>query len=682
MFVKKNAKFLSVLLGLLLLLPILPAGTSSAATTNVASGITPTCSGAIDNASRTTDGDINTANYCSVTTGVTWIMLDFGASYDINKVNLWHYYGDGRTFHDVIVQLSNTSNFSTKTTVFNNDANNSAGQGTGTDSEYAETSNGKEITFTTVNARYMRLYTNGSTANNYGYYVEVQAWTSDGEPTPTPTVTSSPTPTPTIQGIYEDFEDNIADGFTVDTGTYTIITDGTKVYNTTSSAARSVVGDSSLSDLSAESKVKVTSWSASTGRTAGLLGRFSNSNNYYLFIWEDNNLIIKRKVNGALTTLASKAYTLSLNTWYIFKAEMEGTLLDFYVNGTKELSASDISLSSGKIGFISFNGNVSYDDFYAGYAIVPTPTSSPTPTPTPTPTTTATTPPEGTDLFGVTKMYDTKSGGREWYSNWIQNMAKQWCGTCPFDPMVDFNNGSQYVEIATNSGDKELIISSTDPDNNYPRIYIGNAATENFWDNVEVTFYCKAVSLSSNICGWGGLEAVIKTTHYPDGYNNNAENDNCRGYGGRITYDGDSDIEKEMCHSPNRNARTSPIYPWGDGVYMPLNQWIGYKFIGTTCNNGTKVHLKLYIDTVSNGNLANQQWTLLKDITDEDNITSIWPSGQSNTAASSYRTGSPYVGKALCGSNKTTQKWVYIRTDGVREQRYKYMSVREINPEP
>lgn len=509
MFTKRKIKFLSGLLGSLLFLPILSAGPSSAATANVASGIVPTCSGAIDYASRTTDGDINTGNYCAVAAGVTYITLDFGESYNIGKVNLWHYYGDGRKFRDVIVQLSNDSSFSAKTTVFNNDTDNSSGQGTGTDSEYVETASGKEITFTPVNARYMRLYTNGSTVNNYGYYVEVQAWTTDSGSTPTPAPTVTPTPTST-----------------------------------------------------------------------------------------------------------------------------------------------------------------------------PTTTPTTTSTPAPTPTATATTPPDGTDLFGITKMYPTKASGREWFSNWTQNMAKQWSGTCSIDPLLDFNNGSQYVEIATVNGDKELIISSTDPDNNYPRIYIGNAAVNDFWDNVEVTFYCKAVSLSDNICGWGGLEAVIKTTHYPDGYNNNAENDNCRGYGGRITYDGDADIEKELCHSPNRNARTSPVYPWGDGEYLPLNQWIGYKFIGTTCSNGTKVHLKLYIDTVSNGNPANQQWTLLKEITDEDNITSIWPSGQSNIAASSYRTGSPYVGKALCGSNRTTQKWVYIRTDGVREQRYKYMSIREIDPEP
>jgi len=192
----KSMKLLAIPL-IISLLTILPVNISTAASTNVAAGKLPTCSGAMNSPAYTTDGNTSTGNYTSVATGVTWIQIDFGASYDINKVNLWHYYGDGRTFHDVIVQLSNDSSFTSKTTVFNNDADNSAGQGVGTDAEYAETSSGKEITFSDVNARYIRLYTNGSTANAYGYYVEVQAWTSDGGPTPTPTVTPTPTATPT-----------------------------------------------------------------------------------------------------------------------------------------------------------------------------------------------------------------------------------------------------------------------------------------------------------------------------------------------------------------------------------------------------------------------------------------------------------------------------------------------------
>ena len=62
------------------------------------------------------------------------------------------------------------------TTVFNNDTNNSAGRGTGTDSEYAETSAGLDIGFSGVNARYVRFYSNGSNMNSNNHYVEIEVY--------------------------------------------------------------------------------------------------------------------------------------------------------------------------------------------------------------------------------------------------------------------------------------------------------------------------------------------------------------------------------------------------------------------------------------------------------------------------------------------------------------------------
>src|SRR6185369_13807513 len=98
-------------------------------------------------------------------TGAQWIQLDLGQAVPITRIVVWHYFGDGRTYHDVIVQLSSVADFSTKTTVFNNDGDNSAGQGTGAQAEYAESSGGKALPFGAVTARYVRLWTNGSTAN-------------------------------------------------------------------------------------------------------------------------------------------------------------------------------------------------------------------------------------------------------------------------------------------------------------------------------------------------------------------------------------------------------------------------------------------------------------------------------------------------------------------------------------
>ena len=172
-----------------------PTPTPTAPAGNLVAGRIATTSAAFLNISRVTDGDKNTANYADSypNDNLQWIQLDIGVSYNLNDIKIWHYFGDTRSYHDVIVRLSNTADFSSGvTTVFNNDTNNSAGLGTGTNAEYTETSGGKDISFSPVNARYVRLYSNGSTANGSNHYVEVEVYATNGTPTPTPTPTAIP----------------------------------------------------------------------------------------------------------------------------------------------------------------------------------------------------------------------------------------------------------------------------------------------------------------------------------------------------------------------------------------------------------------------------------------------------------------------------------------------------------
>ena len=80
-------------------------------------------------------------------------------------------------YHDVIVQVSNDPIFAADVaTVYSNDTDNSAKLGTGTDNEYTETSAGLNVQFDTVNARYVRLYSNGSNMNNSNHYVEAEVY--------------------------------------------------------------------------------------------------------------------------------------------------------------------------------------------------------------------------------------------------------------------------------------------------------------------------------------------------------------------------------------------------------------------------------------------------------------------------------------------------------------------------
>ncbi|MGO4180551.1 glycoside hydrolase family 18 protein [Paenibacillus sp. TAF43_2] len=152
----------------------------AAAAQNIAAGKTPTSNASLVNASLATDGASNNSNaFTEAGTGKKYIQIDFGGSYYVNKIMLWHYFADSRTYKDVIVKLSENSAFSSSTTVFNNDADNSSSQGAGSDAEYAESAAGKTIVFNPVKARYLRIYSNGSSINAYNHYVEIQTWSVD-----------------------------------------------------------------------------------------------------------------------------------------------------------------------------------------------------------------------------------------------------------------------------------------------------------------------------------------------------------------------------------------------------------------------------------------------------------------------------------------------------------------------
>ena len=146
---------------------------------NLASGKLLTSSVAFSDILRINDKSLDTTSYSDSTPsiGLQWVQLDLGASLALGDVKLWHYYGDIRKYHDVVVQVSNDSSFKKGvTTVFNNDTDNSSGLGIGKNAEYVETSAGKDISFSTVKARYVRLYSNGSTENQYNHYVEVEVY--------------------------------------------------------------------------------------------------------------------------------------------------------------------------------------------------------------------------------------------------------------------------------------------------------------------------------------------------------------------------------------------------------------------------------------------------------------------------------------------------------------------------
>jgi len=95
--------------------------------TNIA--LSKSVSGATTN-NRITNGDINTTVYASGSSGLQHVIIDLGAVYEIVSVKVWHYYADGRIYHDTRTECSVDK--SVWFTIFNS----------ATEGKYKETANG------------------------------------------------------------------------------------------------------------------------------------------------------------------------------------------------------------------------------------------------------------------------------------------------------------------------------------------------------------------------------------------------------------------------------------------------------------------------------------------------------------------------------------------------------------
>ena len=109
--------------------------------------------------------------------GSQWVQMDLGASAEIFALVIWHAHASTKVYHDVIVQVSDDPEFKKDVqTVFNNDQDNSSGQGAGKDLEYFESQYGKRIDAKGVKGRYVRFYSKGSTESALNEYTELEVY--------------------------------------------------------------------------------------------------------------------------------------------------------------------------------------------------------------------------------------------------------------------------------------------------------------------------------------------------------------------------------------------------------------------------------------------------------------------------------------------------------------------------
>ena len=128
---------------------------------------------------KITDGDKEPSDQSIIflRKGTQYIQMDLGSPHELFAIVIWHAHNTPKVYRDVIVQAADDADFKENVrTLFNNDQDNSSGVAVGTDREYFETYEGRLIDAKGAKARYLRMYSKGSTESALNEYSEVEVY--------------------------------------------------------------------------------------------------------------------------------------------------------------------------------------------------------------------------------------------------------------------------------------------------------------------------------------------------------------------------------------------------------------------------------------------------------------------------------------------------------------------------
>jgi hypothetical protein len=137
-----------------------------------------------------------------------------------------------------------------------------------------------------------------------------------------------------------------------------------RVYRQSSVTGEAIatLNNSDWTNQAVEADIRPTVFSGSD-RWVGLATRFTDEANfYYVTARSSGNLVLKRKVNGAFSTLASAPLQVAINTDYRLRLEAAGDRLRVFVNGVKVLEAHDAALRHGRAALITYKAKADFDN--------------------------------------------------------------------------------------------------------------------------------------------------------------------------------------------------------------------------------------------------------------------------------------------------------------------------------
>jgi hypothetical protein len=137
-------------------------------------------------------------------------------------------------------------------------------------------------------------------------------------------------------------------------GTWTVATvNSTKVYRQSDTAFAqyfSTLKPANYTDFLYSSMLRSTK-AIQAGRSIGIVFRYKDLYNQYIFDNYDNEFRLVKKVNNASTVLKTVSGAITMNQWYNFSVLVQGSDIRCYVDGVLKINFTDSSLKYGSVGF-------------------------------------------------------------------------------------------------------------------------------------------------------------------------------------------------------------------------------------------------------------------------------------------------------------------------------------------
>ena len=147
----------------------------------------------------------------------------------------------------------------------------------------------------------------------------------------------------------DDFEDGDTVGWTPSGGTWSVITDGSRVYQGGNGNSMSLAGSASWTDQTVTARVKVLQFGGtSTSYRAGIVARATSTSNLYVFAIDASGALRLLKGTSSPSPTGDGASgtcgkvtpdpLATVNTWYTMQIKVVGTganvLITTFLNGT------------------------------------------------------------------------------------------------------------------------------------------------------------------------------------------------------------------------------------------------------------------------------------------------------------------------------------------------------------